>query len=57
MDRQSGFTLIETLVGAAIGAVMIWGLLVLADRMVASASAAALRANAGANAARLIERL
>jgi prepilin-type N-terminal cleavage/methylation domain-containing protein len=57
MERQAGFTLIETLVGAAIGVVMIWGLLVLADRMVASASAAGLRVNGSANAARLIERL
>jgi type II secretory pathway pseudopilin PulG len=57
MERQAGFTLIETLVGAAIAVVMIWGLVVLADRMVAWGNAANLRVNAGANAGRLIERL
>ena len=57
MERQAGFTLIETLVGAAIAAIMIWSLLVLADRMIVWGNAANLRVNASANAGRLIERL
>ncbi len=57
MERQAGFTLIETLVGAAIAVIMIGGLVVLVDRMVVWANAANLRVNGSANAARLIERL
>jgi Tfp pilus assembly protein PilV len=57
MERQAGFTLIETLVGAAIAFVTIWGLVVLADRTAAWGNAANLRVNASANAGRLIERL
>ncbi len=57
MERQAGFTLIETLVGAAIAVVMIWTLVVMADRLVASAAAANLRLVASANAGRLVERL
>ncbi|MGC2131484.1 MAG: type II secretion system protein [Candidatus Aquilonibacter sp.] len=57
MERQAGFTLIETLIGAAIAAAMLWGLLVLADRIVAWGNAANHRVNASANAGRLIERL
>ena len=57
MDRQAGFTLIETLVGAAIAAVMIGGLVILAGRMAVWANAATLRVSAAANAGRLIERL
>lgn len=57
MDRQAGFTLIETLLGAAIAVVMVWALVAMANRLVASAAAANLRLRAGANAARLIERL
>ncbi|MGD0968155.1 MAG: prepilin-type N-terminal cleavage/methylation domain-containing protein [Candidatus Aquilonibacter sp.] len=57
MERQAGFTLIETLIGAAIAAVMLWGLVVMADRLVAAATAANIRVVAGANAGRLVERL
>jgi prepilin-type N-terminal cleavage/methylation domain-containing protein len=57
MERQAGFTLIETLVGAAIAAVMLWGLVAMADRLVAAAAAANARVVAGANAGRLVERL
>ncbi|HTV91946.1 MAG TPA: prepilin-type N-terminal cleavage/methylation domain-containing protein [Verrucomicrobiae bacterium] len=57
MDRQAGFTLIETLVGAAIAAVMIWALVVMADRLAAGAAAANRRVVASANVGRLVERL
>jgi Tfp pilus assembly protein PilV len=57
MERQAGFTLLETLVGAAIAFVMLWGLVAMADRLVAAAGAANRRVVAGANAGRLIERL
>jgi prepilin-type N-terminal cleavage/methylation domain-containing protein len=57
MERQAGFTLIETLVSAAIAAIMLWGLVVLADRMVSAAGAANRRVVASANAGRLVERL
>src|SRR5580658_2315740 len=57
MDRQAGFTLIETLLGAALAATMLWALVAMVDRLFASAGAANLRVNASANAARLIERL
>jgi type II secretory pathway pseudopilin PulG len=57
MERQAGFTLIETLLGAAIAVLMMWTLVAMADRLVASAAAANLRLRAGANATRLIERL
>jgi type II secretory pathway pseudopilin PulG len=57
MDRQAGFTLIETLLGAALAATMLWALVAMVDRLVASAGAANLRVNASANAARLSERL
>jgi len=57
MERQAGFTLIETLVGAAIAAVMVWTLLAMADRLIVAAGAANQRVVAGANAGRLVERL
>ncbi|HTU71622.1 MAG TPA: prepilin-type N-terminal cleavage/methylation domain-containing protein [Candidatus Baltobacteraceae bacterium] len=57
MKRQAGFTLLETLVGAAIAAVILWSLIAFADRAVNWAVAANRRLNAGANAARLVERL
>lgn len=57
MDRQAGFTLIETLVAAAVGVVIVWGLLVFANRLIAWANAANGRVNAVANTDRLIERM
>lgn len=57
MDRQVGFTLIETLIGAAIGALLVWGVLVFADRMAAWGNAANQRVNAVAGAGRLVERM
>ena len=57
MNREAGFTLIETLIAAAIGVVIVWGMLVFADRLIAWASAANVRVNAVANASRLIERM
>ena len=57
MNRQAGFTLIETVVGSAIAVVMLWALVVMSDRLVAAAGAATTRVVAGANAGRLIERL
>ena len=57
MDRQSGFTLIEAMIGAAIGLIVVWGLLVFAGRVLGWANAANQRVNAVANADRLIERM
>lgn len=57
MERQAGFTLIETLIGAAIGALLVWGVLVFAGRMVAWGNAANQRVNAVAGADRLVERM
>jgi hypothetical protein len=49
--------LAETLAAAAVAAMLLWGLLAMADRLAAWSAAATLRAQAGANAGRLIERL
>jgi Tfp pilus assembly protein PilV len=57
MERQSGFTLLETLIGAAIGAAIVWGLVVFADRIAAWGYAANMRLNAVADTDRLIERM
>ena len=57
MGRQAGFTLLETIVGAAIGVLLVWGVLAFADRMLAWGNAANQRVNAVANAERLIERM
>jgi Tfp pilus assembly protein PilV len=57
MERQAGFTLIETVIGAAIAIAVVWGLLVFADRLVFWAQAANGRVNAVANADRLVERM
>ena len=57
MEREAGFTLIETLVGAAIAVAILWAALAFTDRLVFSAAAAQQRVNATAGAARLIERL
>jgi prepilin-type N-terminal cleavage/methylation domain-containing protein len=57
MERQAGFTLIETLIGAAIAVVIVWGLLVFADRLVFWAAAGNERVNAVADADRLVERM
>jgi prepilin-type N-terminal cleavage/methylation domain-containing protein len=57
MDREAGFTLIETLVAAAIGVMIVWGLLVFANRLIAWANAANQRVNSVADADRLIERM
>jgi prepilin-type N-terminal cleavage/methylation domain-containing protein len=57
MQRQAGFTLIETLASVAIGAIVLWLLLVCANRLVAWSAAADARVNAQGNAAHLFERL
>ncbi|HUA09130.1 MAG TPA: type II secretion system protein [Candidatus Acidoferrales bacterium] len=57
MAREAGFTLVETLVGAAIAAAILWGMLAFTARIVAAGAAASDRVNAAANAGRLIERL
>jgi type II secretory pathway pseudopilin PulG len=57
MDRQAGFTLIETVIAAAIAVAIVWGLLVYADRLIFWAEAANLRLNAVADADRLVERM
>ena len=57
MGRQAGFTLLETIVAAAIGVLLVWGVLAFVDRMVAWGNAANQRVNAVANAERLIERM
>ncbi|HTX55489.1 MAG TPA: type II secretion system protein [Candidatus Acidoferrales bacterium] len=57
MEREAGFTLVETLAGAAIAVVIVWGLLVFAGRTIAAAASADARVEAVANADRLIERL
>jgi type II secretory pathway pseudopilin PulG len=54
---ERGFTLIETTIGAAIAAMVILGLVVLADRYAAAASALNARLTAQASADRLFERL
>lgn len=57
MDRQAGFTLIETVVGAAIGVTILWCMLAFADRMIFWSASANERLNAVANAERLVERM
>jgi Tfp pilus assembly protein PilV len=57
MNREAGFTLLETLIAAAIGVTMVWGLLVFANRLIAWGNAANQRVNAVANAGRLVERM
>lgn len=57
MKREAGFTLIETMVGAAIGAVLLWGLVAFANRMVFWAQSGNARVNAVADTDRLIERM
>ncbi|MGB6987045.1 MAG: hypothetical protein WBD74_13825 [Candidatus Aquilonibacter sp.] len=57
MGRQAGFTLIETVIGAAIGVTIVWCVLAFADRMVFWSASANARLNAVANAERLIERM
>ncbi len=57
MERQGGFTLIETVVGAAIGVTILWALLAFADRLVFWAQATNQRVNAVADADRLVERM
>ena len=52
-----GFTLIETMVGAAIGVLVVWTVLVFAGRLGAWADAANQRVNAVAGAGRLVERM
>ena len=55
--RERGFTLIETLIGAAIAAVVIGSLVALAGRMAASADRLSARAGAQSRADRLAERM
>jgi type II secretory pathway pseudopilin PulG len=57
MDRQAGFTLLETVVGAAIGVTIVWCVLAFADRLVFWSASANARLNAVANTERLIERM
>jgi prepilin-type N-terminal cleavage/methylation domain-containing protein len=54
---QAGFTLIEILVGAAIGVVLLWGVLAMADRTIGAAQALDQRLQATAGTAHLAERL
>ncbi len=56
-SRESGFTLVETLVGAAIAAIVLWGLVAAANRLAAWTTAADQRVTAQAGAWRLLERL
>lgn len=56
-SAQAGFTLIEVVVSAAIGAVMLWCILAFANRTIASAQALDMRLQASAGAAHEIERL
>ena len=55
--REAGFTLVESLVGAAIGVILIWGLLTAANRLVFSAASLNARLVAQSGADRLTERL
>ncbi|HVA27760.1 MAG TPA: prepilin-type N-terminal cleavage/methylation domain-containing protein [Candidatus Baltobacteraceae bacterium] len=54
---ESGYTLVEILVAAAIAAFVVWGLVALADRFVANAATLNARLNAQATADRLVERI
>ncbi len=54
---ERGYTLVEVVVGAAIAAFVMWGLLAMAGRLVSAASSLNGRLNAEAGADRLVERL
>jgi len=54
---EAGFTLVEVVVGAAIGVFLVWGLVVLADRWAFAISNLNARLNSQAAADRLVERL
>jgi len=57
MRGERGYTLAELLIGAAIGAFILWGLLAAVARLAIGAAALDTRLVAQSNAARLIERL
>jgi hypothetical protein len=57
LRRERGFTLIETVIGAAIAVVLIWGLVALADRYAAASLALNERLVAQTSTDRLAERL
>lgn len=57
MGNERGFTLIEIVVAAAIGAMLLWGMLVLANRTAASAEALDARLYASAGVSHLLERM
>jgi type II secretory pathway pseudopilin PulG len=57
MEREAGFSLIETLLGAAIAAIVLWALVATVSRLALGSAAADRRVNAIANASRLLERL
>lgn len=57
MGREAGFSLIETLLGAAIAAIVLWVLVASASRLVFWSAAANARMNGTASAAHLLERL
>jgi prepilin-type N-terminal cleavage/methylation domain-containing protein len=55
--RQAGFTLIETLVSAAIASTILWALVAMADRYVTAAAQLDTRLSAQAGVERVLERL
>jgi hypothetical protein len=55
--NEGGFTLIETVIGAAIAAFVIWGLLAAADRYATASEMLNARLRSQASADRLIERI
>ena len=56
-ERQAGFTLVETLIGAAVAAIVIGGLVVLASRLTQTTSALGTRVQSQSAVERLLERL
>jgi type II secretory pathway pseudopilin PulG len=57
MTDERGFTLIETVVGAAIAAFVVWGLVAATDRYATASALLNARLNAQASADRLLERM
>jgi type II secretory pathway pseudopilin PulG len=57
VKNERGFTLIETVIGAAIAALVLWGLLVSVDRYATASAALETRLNAQTAADRFVERI
>lgn len=57
MRAQAGFTLVEVVAGAAIGAVLLWCVLTFADRTIFGAQALDVRLQASAGAVHALERM